>query len=216
MTVNGGKDGKGRRVRGKFVPLSLTQFAARLGISRKGLNAAFERGEIPVDCYAESDNGRVLTDPDKAEAAYKAAKALRDAKGPKVVSVNLGGPELPANFDVEDPETWPLDLEGLKMVREWWIARQAKRKDDLAAGELVRADDMRRELFSAARVVRDQLLKIPDGAAADVAAEMGVADVDSVRRILRTSIERGLSDLSTALQSVLAADEEEGNDDVEL
>ena len=186
--------------------LSITDFARRVGASSKSVTGAIERGDIPAECVGEDGHGRrVILDAARAEQAY------RDMREPKARPV-LGGAPLPEGFEgvnFEDPETWPRDLDGLKVVREWWIARHAKRKDDLAAGELVRVEGVRREITSAARTVRDHLLLIPDRAAEDLAAELGVEDAGAVRRVLRAAIERGLSDLSTALEHATETEPEE-------
>jgi antitoxin component of RelBE/YafQ-DinJ toxin-antitoxin module len=175
--------------------MTITQLAEAAEVSRSFLNTAIETGRLPSDCFKTDHRGhRVLVEPQRALNVLRDLTALRGVD-------SLESP-LPEGVDFDDPDTWPRDGDGLRVVREWWIARHAKRKDDLAAGELVRAEDIRRELFGAMRVIRDQLLKIPDGAAADVAAELGVDDVEAVRKLLRKSIERALSDLSAALQSV--------------
>jgi len=199
--------------RGKKGPESLTELAVALGVSRKSVNTAIETGKISPACYADGPHGRVLVDGTRAMREYKQAQEIRPAQAPRAPSGSAPAIiQLPENFDVEDPSTWPLDLDGLKMVREWWIARQAKRKDDLAAGELVRSEDMRREIFGASRVVRDQLLKIPDNLGADLAAE---TEIEGVRKILRTAIERALSDLAQMLSGIAAQRVEAEAEDAE-
>lgn len=89
-------------------------------------------------------------------------------------------------------------------MREWWVARAAKRKDNLAAGELVRAAEVRRAIFGAARLARDELLALPDRAADDLAAELGGVDVSRVRDVLRAAVERALDDLARALEQRVA------------
>jgi hypothetical protein len=183
--------------------LSITDFARRVGASSKSVTGAIERGDIPPECVGEDGHGRrAILDAAAAEAAY------RQMREPKPVVPAGVGDELPPGLDFENPETWPRDLDGLKVVREWWIARHAKRKDDIAAGELVRVELVRREITTAARTVRDHLLRIPDRAAEDIAAECGIEDASAVRRVLRAAIERGLSDLSTALEHATEAEPE--------
>lgn len=172
--------------------ITITALAQRVGVSRKRVTSAIERGEIPMSCLAESSNGRVITNAEEAERALRAAMADKPARAPKPPT------EMPEGIDFEDPDTWPRDLDGLRVVREWWVARQAKRKDDLAAAELVRSDDVRREAFGAARALRDGLLRIPDRLAEDFAAEFGAKPAD-VRARLQEEIERHLMEMHSTL-----------------
>lgn len=184
----------------KAPPMSLSDLAQSVGISRKALDAAIERGEVPADCLARGPNGRVLLDAGRARKALEAArqsKPIREAGG----DAEPASGELPEGVDPMDPETWPLHLRGLKTIREWWVAMQAKRKDQLAAGLLVPSGDVRRDWFEAAQMVREHLQKIPDRLSTTIAAKLGVRDVDSVRDLLRTEIDRALSDLSGSLES---------------
>lgn len=178
--------------------VSITKLAERLGLSRKAVTGHLERGTVPTSCFAHGPNGRVLVDADGAAAAIQAAVKLRAP----TLDVR---PELAAGVDFEAPTTWPRDLGGLRLVREFWVARAAKRKDDLQAGELVRGSDVHREIFGATRLVRDQLLALPDRAADDLAAELGLADAAPVRAALRAAVERGLADLARALDNAARA-----------
>lgn len=185
---------------------SITELARRLGISRKSVTGHIERGTVPAACLQVGPHGqRVLVDADGAERAIRAALELRTDDAP----------DLDPSVDYEDPETWPRTLAGLRLVREWWVTRLAKRKDDTAAGELVRADEVYRSVFGALRLMRDHLLGLPDRAANDLAAELGVPDATAVRAALQASIERGLADLARALDQLRMSNAEVDDDEQE-
>jgi hypothetical protein len=90
-------------------------------------------------------------------------------------------------------------------VTEHWRARLAKRKDDLAAGELLRAEEVRKHVFDLLRTTRDRLLKLPENVAADVSAALNVPDVNAVRDAMREGVERVLGDLSSSIGSIARA-----------
>lgn len=189
------------------VTATITSIAEEFGVARSVVNRALETGELPPAGLGKDTRGRrTVLDPEAFREALRAFLASPPKLGrpPKEKSPAV----IPEGVDVEDPSTWPLDLAVLEMIREWWIARAAKRKDDLASGELVRAEDVRRKLFAAARMVRDALTAIPGAAADDLAAELG-ADASAVRNLLQGSIDRALSDLSAALEQVAGAPPDE-------
>lgn len=165
--------------------ISITQLAQRIGVSRKCVSAHIERGTVPASCIEVGPNGRVIVDAARAEAAIREALARKPVEAPS------------SPVKVDDPDTWVGDP---KRAREFWAARQAKLKAELASGDVVRAGDVKRELFAAARVVRDQLLRVPERAAHDVAAELGLDDAEPVRRIMQAAVERGLAELAAALK----------------
>lgn len=183
---------------------SISEIAASHGVSRTVVNRLIEvGGEEAARLFPKDKRGRRAVSDFERARAWVGTRLQDPPKLGRPPNDSASSPEfLQEDIDFEDPESWPRDLDGLRVVREWWIARLAKRKDDIAAGELVRAEDIRRELFTASRTIRDQLLKIPDGSAADVAAEVGASDVEVVRKIIRASIERALADLATVLQAV--------------
>jgi hypothetical protein len=195
---------------------NLSEVARVFGKSVSVLRRAIETNGVAAELFPAGPSGRRSV-PDFTAAVEAFGAYLENPpplgrpkapKGPRVVDVSFGALEMPEGFDVENPETWPLDLDGLKVVREWWIARHAKRKDDLAAGELVRAEEVRRQAFSAARTARDHFLRLVDRMAEDLAAE---SDAELVRGILTAAIERILVDYSAALNAIAA----EQSDDAE-
>lgn len=178
-------------------PVSITELARRLGLSRKAVTGHIERGTVPASCVARGPQGWVLTDADGAEDAIRGARDMDPAEDPDELAIE--------NINWEDPATWPRSTKGLQIVREYWNAHGAKRKVDIATRELVRTADVHRELFTAGRLIRDQLVTFPDRAADDLAAELGVADAACVRTALQATIDRMLTDLAAELERALVA-----------
>lgn len=183
------KQTKPKSQRGTFAGL-----AQRLGVSREAVENAISRGEITAGCLSQDARGRrVLIDIDRAEREYQSHHAPA---------------KLPAGVDFDDPETWPSDAAGLRAVREHFAAKLAKQKSEVAAGQLVDLDTVKRDIFSAARTVRDHLLRIPDRCSDSLAAALGGVDPTVIRTALTSSIERALEDLATELGKVGAAPDE--------
>lgn len=189
-------------------PPSLTEFAAANRLSRKGLNAAIERGEISPSHFVGTPNGRGFASFAAAQEAQAELTAHREAQrdGGRRGTVPAFRPDAAAavnmeNVDFEDPDTWPWDLDGLRSVREHWAAKQTKLKTELASGELVRAADVRNDAFKAFRTAREHILAIPDQVGDDLAAALGTGDSVKVKSVMRERIDRALSDLSRALKT---------------
>ena len=177
--------------------ISITGLAQRLGVARKTVTSHIERGTLPPDCIELGTNGRVITDAARAEACVREAMARKPS--PQLPSRDPVS--IPDGVNPEDPETWPLEIEALKVIREYWCARQTNLKTELASGELVRADEVRREAFRAARMARDMLLAIPDQVGDDLAAELGVSDRAAVKRVILSRVERALGDFAKAINA---------------
>lgn len=176
---------KTKKQRGTFAAL-----AQRLGVSREAIENAISRGEITGACLEHDARGRrMLIDIDRAEREYKGAHEQNP---------------LPPTVDFDDPDTWPTDAAGLKAVREHFAAKLAKQRSEVAAGQLVELDTVKRDLFSAARTVRDHLLRIPDRCSDSLAAALGGVEPSVVRTALATSIERALEDLAAELSKAVA------------
>lgn len=188
----------------------IAELARRCKCSLKSATNAVNTGKVSPEAIGTDAKGRRhIRDIDRAVrdyvvhnpegAARPAGRPVGSVSTPPAVLGASGA--LPEDLDFEDPDTWPKDARGLAIVEAWWSARHAKRKDDLAAGELLRAEDVKRETFTIVRTMRDHLLRVPDSAAHDVAAELGVSDAQCVRRVLLEAIERGLVEMSRALEA---------------
>jgi hypothetical protein len=94
-----------------------------------------------------------------------------------------------------DETLWPATSESIVDIRVFHDARRAKLMGDIAAGEMLEIEVMRRRLFTAGRQCRDSLLRMPDADAADAAASLGI-DAFPVHQVLREAIEIELGTLA--------------------
>ena len=190
--------------------IAITELAQRLGLSRKAVTGHIERGAVPSSCVSRGPQGWVITDAKGAEDAILRQRELVPLDDPDDLAIQ--------NINWEDQATWPRSTKGLQIVREYWAAHAAKRKADIASRDLVRTEDVNRELFTASRLIRDQLVTWPDRAANDLAAELGVADATCVRSSMQKTVDRMLGDLATELERALVAagaDDKAGGEQLE-
>ena len=177
-------------------PTPIAKLYRALDITRKRCEGLIARKEIAPECFTETPRGLAVLDMPRAIAMGKAALEARPIKA------SVSSMPIMEGVDFDDPDTWPKDRDGLLVVTEHWRAKLAKRKDDLAAGELLRAEEVRKHVFDLLRTTRDRLLKLPENVAADVSAALNVPDVNAVRDTMREGVERVLSDLSRSIASI--------------
>jgi hypothetical protein len=180
-------------------PQPIAKLYRALDITRKRCEGLIARGEIARECFTETARGLAVLDMPRA---LKEGRAALEAKA---LELDGGASSNMEGVDFDDPDTWPASREGLLVVTEHWRARLAKRKDDLAAGELLRAEEVRKHVFDLLRTTRDRLLKLPENVAADVSAALNVPDVNAVRDAMREGVERVLGDLSSSIGSIARA-----------
>jgi hypothetical protein len=95
----------------------------------------------------------------------------------------------------EPPPAAASSLAQSQSVRIAYQARLAKIEYEERLGKLVQADEVRAAAFRAARVVREQLLGLPDRLAPQL---VGGLSVEQVHELLTTEIERVLRDLAAS------------------
>jgi len=82
-----------------------------------------------------------------------------------------------------------------RAVREGYLARLAKIEFEEKTAKLVGRDEVKVAAFTSARLVRDNLLNIPDRLAATLAAE---TDAEKVHQMLTVEIRKALDELAGA------------------
>lgn len=90
------------------------------------------------------------------------------------------------------PEPRTGTFQQARTLREAYMARLAKLEFEEKSGKLVHADAVKNEAFKTARMVRDNLLNIPDRVAGELAAE---ANQFKVHQRLTLEIRRALEDM---------------------
>lgn len=127
-----------------------------------------KKDDADVDLFDESvkpDSSIAdLSDEEKHERARMLAEA-EEAK--RYVEENASG----VNIGEDDAEIDNLELVEARKRKEYWLARQAELKYKKEHGQLVDKDEVDREAFAVARLLRDKLMNIGDRISPMIAAQ---------------------------------------------
>jgi hypothetical protein len=158
--------------------LSLRAYARHRGVSLAAVQKAIRSGRI-------TPNADGLIDSDRADAEWTAKTRPGQHRARSVA---------PARRELSDaPVSGAVDYSRARAIRESYLARLAKIEFEEKTGKLVSRDEVQVAAFTRARMVRDNLLNIPDRLAATLAAE---SDVDKVHRLLTDEIRMALDALA--------------------
>ncbi len=156
--------------------ITQAEFARQLEVSKPYIHKLVKKGIIKLR------NGKV--DTEQALAAMKAnadpANALREESPAEVIPA--GGNAAGA-----------VDFVTARTMREAFRAKLAKLEYEEKSGKLTDAGKVRNDAFKAGRIIRDELLAIPDRLADVLAAE---DDPGSVRQIIFEELEKVLNRIS--------------------
>ncbi len=156
--------------------ITQAEFARQLEVSKPYIHKLVKKGIIKLR------NGKV--DTEQALAAMKAnadpANALREESPSEVIPAvgNTAG---------------AVDFVTARTMREAFRAKLAKLEYEEKSGKLTDAGKVRNDAFKAGRIIRDELLAIPDRLADVLAAE---DDPGSVRQIIFEELEKVLNRIS--------------------
>jgi len=159
--------------------LSLRAYARHRGVSLAAVQKAIRSGRI-------SRNADGLIDSERADAEWNAKTRPGQSRAPLAAAAPLEPAEAPPDG---------LDYFRARAIRENYLARMAKIEFEEKTAKLVSRDEVEAAAFTRGRIVRDNLLNIPDRLAATLAAE---SDADKVHRLLSDEIRRALNDLAGA------------------
>jgi pyruvate/2-oxoglutarate dehydrogenase complex dihydrolipoamide acyltransferase (E2) component len=157
--------------------LSLRAYAKHRGVSLAAVQKAIHSGRI-------TPNADGLIDSDRADAEWNA----KTRPGQRRAKATAAVPREPA----EAPAAG-LDYFRARAIRETYLARLAKIEFEERVAKVVDRDEVQVAGFTRGRVVRDNMLNIPDRLAATLAAE---SDEGRVHRILSDEILRALDVLA--------------------
>jgi hypothetical protein len=157
--------------------LSLRAYAKHRGVSLAAVQKAIHSGRI-------SPNADGLIDSDRADAEWTAKTRPGQRRAKTVPPMPPQPAEAPAGT---------LDYFRARAIRESYLARLAKLEFEERIAKVVDRDEVQVAGFTRGRVVRDNMLNIPDRVAATLAAE---SDEDRVHRILSDEILRALDVLA--------------------
>ena len=158
--------------------LSLRAYARHRGVSLAAVQKAIRSGRITPNA-----DGRI--DSERADAEWEAKTRpgqRRTQSAPPAV-----------REPIETASAGGLDYFRARAIRESYLARLAKIEFEEKTAKLISRDEVQVAAFTRARVVRDNLLNIPDRLAATLAAE---TDVDKVHRLLSDEIRMALDALA--------------------
>lgn len=143
--------------------VSAAAYAKLRGISKAAVSLAISEGKLPKSAV-------------KKGRGYEIDVDLADREWRENTNPVMGAPTHanPKGHSVDQDENKPVGTETLaasKAKREAFMAELARLEYELKAGQLVPIEDVKKEAFKMARVVRDGILNIPDRLAAELAAE---------------------------------------------
>ncbi|MCK9994188.1 MAG: hypothetical protein Dbin4_02708 [Alphaproteobacteria bacterium] len=162
--------------------LSQSEYAQHRGVSRMAVSKAVKAGRVKKDV-----NGKI--DVAQADADWEANTK------PQMHSP----PTTPPGGRIETAESRAADSYGAsRAIREAYQARLAKLEYERESGELIRADTVRNDAFTAARATRNMLGNIPARLSAILAGE---TDEKKIYRLLEDAIDDACRSLAEKVEA---------------
>lgn len=166
--------------------ITQAEYARRREVSRQYIHRLVTQGKIPTDELKRID-------PDVADAvlAQLSDPARRLNETPEETD---GGAEI---YD-QDPAAEPAgnghtSFAKFRSAREAYQAKLAQLDYEERAGKLVRKEEIDREAFEAARLIRDRFLSLPQELGGTL---VGMTDEKEIIQYLRAKIRDALMDVS--------------------
>jgi hypothetical protein len=165
--------------------VSLKDYARQRGISAAAVTKAIKDGRLARGIVVD-ETGKRKVDP-----------AIADSEWAGSTDTTMGAPSHanPRGHSIQaEPVTsgdTPTFMES-KAKRESFMAELARLEYEEKSGALVQVDEVKKEAFRVARIVRDSMLNIPDRVAAELAAE---TDPFKVQKRLADEIRLALTEL---------------------
>lgn len=173
--------------------LSFRKYAAHRGVSGEAVSKAVRTGRISV---VVNEKGQRLIDPAVAdkEWAENTYHNKRTTQGPMVKKPQ----PAPAPAQADDPVApsqagIPASINQSKAIKEAYEARIKKLDYEEKLGKLIDVDKVKVAAFKTGRVVRDNLLNIPNDLSGKLAAE---TDQKKIHHMLTEAITIVLQELA--------------------
>lgn len=163
--------------------VSAAQYAKLRNISKQSVSQAIAEGKLPTAAVKQGRGYAV--DVDLADREWKAN--TNPAMGAPTHAIPKGN-----NLPDENMPTGTETLAASKAKRESFMAELARLEYEQKAGQLVPIEEVKKEAFRTARIVRDTILNIPDRLAAELAAE---TNQFTVHKRLAEELRRALEEL---------------------
>ena len=169
--------------------VTISDFARQRGVSHEAVRKAVKVGRLSKSVvFGKTGKARLL--PALADQEWTANTDSAQQRVPAVAPPRA--PQAPDPEPVARDEPKTATFQQARTLREAYMARLAKLEFDEKSGLLVKADAVKNEAFRTARIVRDNLLNIPDRIAAELANE---TNQFKVHQRLTQELRRALEDM---------------------
>ncbi len=165
--------------------MSLKEYAAHRGVSPAAVTIAVNDGRCPVELDIK---GRKRIDSDKADNQWVFGGTAGNPSGNKRNVESM--PETKSNGGSTIIQS--------RTVKEAYAARMAKLDYEERIGKTIEADKVKEDSFKAARIVRDNMLNIPDRMAAELAGE---TNQFTIHKKLTDEIKKAIQDAINTIRN---------------
>lgn len=170
--------------------MSLKEYAAHRGVSPAAISLAVKNGRCPATL---DPMGRKVIDSEKADAEW-----INTGRGPPP-GVKQGPKLVDAPIDTSETKIGGAPtLLASRQIREAYQARMAKLDYDERTGKTIESEEVKEQSFKAARIVRDNMLNIPDRLAAELAGE---TNQFTIHKKLTDEIKKAIQDAISTIRN---------------
>lgn len=168
--------------------VTLTAYAKNKGVSTEAVSKAVRVGRLSKSVVFDAKS-RPRVIPELADQEWVANTDSAQQRVP-VVAPPRPEPEPEQPVARDEPKT--ATFQQARTLREAYMARLAKLEFDEKSGLLVKAEAVKNEAFKVARIVRDNMLNIPDRVSGELANE---TNQFKIHQRLTAEIRRALEDM---------------------
>lgn len=171
--------------------MSIREYARHRGVSHTAVQKAVKTGRVAIEADAD---GAQFIDSDAADASWEQLtdKAMQRGRARDGVDEDDDDDALPgAAVSPNDPKGYASS----HARREFFKAGLVELEYRRVAGELVSADDVKRETFRLFRLTREAVLGLPDRLAPEL---VGIKDVAAIYARLTEELTRALEAIADA------------------
>lgn len=164
--------------------MTLKEYAMHRGVSAAAVTIAVNDGRCPVELDIK---GRKRIDSEKADHQWVSGGTAGQPAGTK------RNPDMP-----EPKANGGSTIIQSRTVKEAYAARMAKLDYEERIGKTIDADKVKEDSFKAARIVRDNMLNIPDRLAAELAGE---TNQFTIHKKLTDEIKKAIQDAINTIRN---------------
>lgn len=174
------------------------EFARLLGVARPYINKLVTQGVLTLDADGRLDvDASIEILKSRASPGHQLSRAS-DADTPAMQAIRAIADEQPSDAPPPDEPAGAGSFQKARTLREHYAALNERIKYERELATLVDAAGVQRACKTAARLIRDNLLAIPDRVAAELAAEQDPKTVqDTLQHHIRAALDRAIRALET-------------------